>query len=91
MIALDDNGNFLFNENGYLEETEYPEEQNAKAECRCNQGEWEVDPLYGKNILIWELSSSESDRCNDLFRICSKYFPVQSIVYNKNLQRFDIK
>lgn len=91
MIALDDNGNFLFNENGLLEETAYPDQQNAKAECRCMQGEWVVDPLYGKNILIWELSSSPNDRCNDLFIICSKYFAVRSVTWQAALEKFIVE
>ena len=91
MIALDDNGNFLFNENGLLATTNYPSQQNAKAECRCMQGEWSVDILYGKNFLIWELSSSPNDRCNDLFAICSKYFGVRSVTWNQTLEKFTIE
>ncbi len=91
MIALDDNGNFLFNENGLLATTAYPAEQNAKAEIRCMQGEWIVDPLYGKNFLIWELSSSPNDRCNDLFSICLKYFAVRAVTWNQLLEKFTIQ
>jgi hypothetical protein len=88
MIALDENGNFLVNENGTLKTTNFPEIQNAQSECRCYQGEWEVNTLYGKNILIWTLTNSENDRCNDLYRICSRYYAVQSITYNRRTQGF---
>lgn len=91
MIALTDDGNFIANENGLLATTEYPTIQNAKSEIRCNQGEWEVDILYGKNILIWELSSSPTDRCNDLFRICAKYFEVFSVIWDATRERFNIQ
>ena len=91
MIALDENGNFLQNENGQLKETANPEIQNAQSECRCNQGEWDVDILFGKNILIWNLTDSVNDRCNDLFRICSKYYAVQAVNYNRITQRFNIQ
>lgn len=91
MIELDDNGNFLFGTNGLLATATHPDEQNAKSEIRCNQGEWVTDPLYGKNILIWELSSSPTDRCNDLFVICSKYFPVRTVVWNDLLEKFTVE
>ncbi len=91
MIALDENGNFLSNTNGTLKETDRPEIQNAQAECRCNQGEWNVNILFGKNILIWNLTDSINDRCNDLFRICSKYYAVQAVNYNRITQRFNIQ
>lgn len=90
MIALDDNGNFI-SENGLLANTSYPEIQNAKSECRCTQGEWLVDILYGKNFLVWELSSSPNDRCDDLTRICAKYFAVRSVAWNQLRERFIIE
>lgn len=91
MIALDDDGNFIYGLNGLLATTTTPEAQNAKSEVRCNQGEWIVDALYGKNILIWELSSSPNDRCNDLFTICTKYFAVRSVTWNDTLAKFIIE
>jgi hypothetical protein len=91
MIALDDNGNFIANDNGLLANTNYPNIQNAKSECRCMQGEWLTDILYGKNFLVWELSSSPNDRCNDLFIICAKYYEVRSVIWNQAKERFIIE
>lgn len=91
MIELDDNGNMVAGVNGLLATTKTPEIQNAKSEIRCMQGEWSVDPLYGKNFLIWELSSSPNDRCNDLFIICSKYYAVQSVTWSELLSKFIIE
>lgn len=91
MIALDDNGNFIETANGLLSVTAYPEIQNAKSECRCNSGEWEADPLYGKNIIIWELTSSKTDMANDIFRICKKYFDVKTVVWNSEKAKFTIR
>ncbi len=90
-IALDENGNFLTNASGLLKESANPEIQNAQAECRCNQGEWDVNILFGKNILIWNLTDSVNDRCNDLYRICIKYFAVQAVNYDNTTQRFNIQ
>ena len=55
------------------------------------QGEWLTDILYGKNFLVWELSSSPNDRCNDLFIICAKYYEVRSVIWNQAKERFIIE
>lgn len=80
MIALSDNGDFIM-VGGKLSTTKTPEQQAYKAECRCTQGTYAVDPLYGRNPIVWSISQSVNDRISDLYRIGYKYLSVNSIVY----------
>lgn len=80
MIALDDNGNFVLS-GGKLTNTTTPALQYFKSECRCVQGGYAADTLYGRNPIVWELSKSVDDRINDLYRIGYKYLAVNSIIY----------
>lgn len=81
MIAIDDNGNFVMS-GGKLTQTSTPEQQAYKAECRCMQGTYAFDTLFGLNPLVWQLSQSINDRISDLYRIGYKYLIVNSIVYS---------
>ena len=81
MIAIDDNGNFVMS-GGKLTATSQPEQQAYKAECRCMQGTYAFDTLYGLNPLVWQLSQSINDRISDLYRIGYKYLVVNSVVYS---------
>lgn len=81
-LALDDDGNILFDPNTglSLQRTGKPAlEQDARAECRCEQGTYFVDIYYGRNPLVWKLSQVESDRVSDIRRIVEKYYIPQSI------------
>ena len=80
MIAIDDNGNFV-TASGSLSTTDKHEPQAYKAECRCFQGQYEIDPLYGLNTLVWQLSQSVNDRIGDLYRVGYKYLSVNSITF----------
>lgn len=91
MIALDDNGNFLVDGNGHLTASTNPPLQNFKSETRCIQQTYAIDPTYGRNVLVWTLSQSPSDRCSDLFRIGSKYLAVQSVLYDDTKQIFQVQ
>lgn len=90
MIALDENGNFVVDANNHLKETTTPADQNFMSECRCMQGTYAMDPSYGLNPVVWELSQSPRDRCADLYRIGIKYTPVQSVLYNSETGDYSI-
>jgi hypothetical protein len=89
-IALTDNGNFLLKD-GRLTTAQNPAFQNYKSEVRCIQETYPVDRTFGRNVLVWNLSQSVQDRCNDLFRIGEKYLPVKSVTYNNTLQEYQIQ
>jgi len=91
MIALDDNGNFVVDANNHLTAVAVPAQQNFKAEVRCIQQTWIPDPTFGRNVLIWTLSQSPSDRCADLSRIGTKYMTVNSVVYDTQTQKYSIQ
>lgn len=84
MIAIDDNGNFVTS-GGKLTLTNNLPQQSFKAECRCVQGGYSADSLYGRNPIIWELSKSVDDRISDLYRIGYKYLAVNSIIYQNGV------
>jgi len=84
MIAISDSGDFVM-VSGKLSSTTKPAQQNYKAECRCMQGTYSVDSLYGLNPLIWKLSQSINDRISDLYRIGYKYLAVNSITYSNGV------
>jgi len=90
MIEIDDNGNFVVDDNGLLKTTSRPNTQSAKAEMRCQQGSWFLDPTFGRNLLVWTISQSPRDRSMDLSRIAQKYVTVGSVVYNTQTQTYDI-
>lgn len=91
MIAIDDNGNFEVDASNHLKASTYPAAQNFKAETRCVQGTWIPDPTFGRNTLIWTLSQSPSDRCEDLTRIGSKYLTVLSVSYDEATQKYSVE
>lgn len=84
MIAIDNNGNLVI-EDGKLSNTSNLPLQSFKAECRCVQGSYDLDSLYGRNPIVWELSKSVDDRIADLYRIGYKYLVVNSIVYQNGV------
>ena len=90
MIGLTDNGNFAI-KNGRLTTAQNPPLQNFKSEVRCIQETYAVDRTFGRNVLVWNISQSPSDRCADLLRIGQKYMPVKSVVYNRELQEYNIQ
>lgn len=83
MIGLTDNGNFLTDSNGRLLRSPNPPLQNFKSEVRCIQQSYFFDETFGRNVLVWTLGQSISDRIEDLYRIGTKYIPVQSITYSQ--------
>lgn len=89
-IALTDNGNFLLKD-GKLTQAQNPPLQYFKSEVRCIQETYAVDRTFGRNVLVWNLSQSPSDRCADLTRIGEKYMPVKSVTYNELLQEYNIQ
>jgi len=84
MIALDDNGNIVF-QNGKIAETTNAPLQYYKSECRCVQGNYVADSTYGRNPIVWELSQSIDDKISDLYRIGFKYLSVNSIIYQNGV------
>ena len=90
MIGLDDNGNFLTDINGHLAMSANPPLQNFKSEVRCIQQTYFIDETYGRNVLVWTLSQSPSDRCGDLYRIGQKYMAVQSVTYNSETKEYQV-
>ena len=81
-IKIDSYGNIITNEEtGFIEQVTGQEslEQDAMAECRCEQGGWFADETYGRNPLVWKLPTSDSDKVVDIKRIVLKYYIPQSI------------
>ena len=60
-------------------------EQDAMSECRCEQGGNFADSTYGRNVLVWKLSQSPSDRVADIKRIVTKYYNPYSITYDNGI------
>jgi hypothetical protein len=54
-------------------------EQDARSECRCVQNTWFADSTYGRNPLVWNLSTSIADHIADINRIVNKYLTPKSI------------
>jgi len=84
MIAIDENGNFVM-VNNKLSSTSNLPLQSFKAECRCEQGTYVADSLFGRNPIIWQISQSPNDRIDDLYRIGYKYLAVNSITYKEGV------
>jgi len=81
-IKLDGNGDIVLNPTtGLSEQVSGIEslEQDAMSECRCEQQSYFVDDQYGRNPLIWKLSTSNNDKVADIKRIVTKYYQPQSI------------
>jgi hypothetical protein len=91
MIGLDDNGNFLVDSNGRLLPSPNPPLQNFKSEVRCIQQTYAIDETYGRNVLVWTLGQSVSDRISDLYRIGLKYMPVQTVTYSEQNKKYEIQ
>lgn len=83
MIQLDLSGNFSVDANDRLVSTPTPALQNAQCECRCEQGTYVFDTLFGRNQFVWNLGQSISDRANDIARIVNKYCQCISVQYKK--------
>lgn len=88
-IALTDNGNFDVKD-GRLTRAQNPPLQNFKSEVRCIQETYPVNPTFGRNVLVWELSQSPQDRCADIFRIGEKYMPVKSVFYETETKTYQV-
>ncbi len=82
-VKLTDNGDVAVNGDGTiaLETDELAPVQFAKSECRCEQGQWFANNLFGRNPLYWKFSQSVTDRIQDITRICSQYRTVRTIYF----------
>lgn len=89
-IKIDDNGDFVTDDNGLLVSIDSPNAQSAKAEMRCQQNSWFLNPNYGRNFLVWTISQSTSDRAVDLTRIAKKYVTVGTVIYNAEKKTYEI-
>ena len=81
-IKLDDNGNLVMDAvTGFIAQVTGQEslEQDARSECRCEQGTYFADEDYGRSPLVWKLPTSDSDKVVDIKRIVLKYYTPQSI------------
>lgn len=82
-LALDDDGNILFNATTGLtlrRDGQLLLEQDARSECRCEQGTYFADAFFGRSPLAWKVSQIASDRVADVKRIVTKYYEPSSIV-----------
>jgi hypothetical protein len=87
-FKLDSDGNILVNATTGLSEQVTglaSLEQDAMSECRCEQGGNFADSDYGRNVLVWKLSQSPSDRVADIKRIVTKYYNPYSITYDNGI------
>jgi hypothetical protein len=81
-LALDDDGNILFDETTGLSLQRSGQallEQDARSECRCEQGTYFADAFFGRNPLVWKLSQVPNDHVTDIKNIVTKYYEPQSI------------
>lgn len=86
-LALDDDGNILFNDETGLSLQRTGEkllEQDARSECRCEQGTYFGDTFYGRNPLVWKLSQVTADHIADIKNIVLKYYEPQAIIPEAN-------
>lgn len=82
-LALDDDGTILFDAETGLSKQRTGQallEQDARSECRCEQGTYFADAFYGRSPFAWKLSPRDSDRIADIKRIVTKYYEPSSIV-----------
>ena len=81
-LALDDDGNILINETTGLSIQREGQDllaQDARSECRCEQGTYFADTYFGRNPLVWKLSQVPSDHIADIKNIVTKYYEPQAI------------
>lgn len=81
-LALDDDGNILFNATTGLSRQREGQallEQDARSECRCEEGTYFADLFYGRSPLAWKVSQLTADRVADVKRIVTKYYEPSSI------------
>jgi hypothetical protein len=81
-MKLDDNGEIQFDTTTGLSLQVYDQdslEQDARSECRCVQNTYFADAPYGRNPLVWNLSTAVADRIADVNRIVNKYYSPVSI------------
>jgi hypothetical protein len=81
-FKLDSNGNIVENTITGLSaqvEDQRSLEQDAVSECRCEQGGNFADSTHGRNLYVWKLSQSDSDKVADIKRIVTKYYNPNSI------------
>jgi hypothetical protein len=81
MIAIDDQGDFIVDNDGNMTESTNPPQQNFIAEVRCLQTTYIVEPTFGRNYLTWTLSQNVNDRIADLIRISKKYLTINNVSY----------
>lgn len=87
-FKLDSDGNILVNAATGLSEQVTglaSLQQDAMSECRCEQGGNFADNTYGRNVLVWKLSQSPTDRVADIKRIVTKYYNPYSITYDNGI------
>lgn len=83
-LALDDNGNILYNSETGLVKEKYGNEllvQNAMCELRCEQNEYSIEESYGRNPLVWKLPTGVQDKLVDTKRVVEKHITVKSIEF----------
>ena len=81
-ISLDQNGDILIDSNTGLSiqvSGLRALEEQAMSECRCEQQGNFADDTYGRNPLVWKLTTSQNDKVADIKRIVQKYYQPQSI------------
>jgi hypothetical protein len=86
-LALNDDGTILFNATTGLSLQRTGQtllEQDARSECRCEQGTYFADEFYGRSPFAWKLSPRDSDRVADVKRIVTKYYEPSSIYVDEN-------
>lgn len=86
-LALDDDGTILFDETTGLSKQRTglaALEQDARSECRCEQGGNFADIYYGRNPLAWKVSQQPNDRVNDIKRIVMQYYTPFAIKPGEN-------
>jgi hypothetical protein len=54
-------------------------EEQAMAECRCEEQSYFADSTYGRSALVWKLPTSNNDKVADIKRIVQKYYQPTSI------------
>jgi hypothetical protein len=81
-FKLNDNGEIQFDTTTGLSLQVYDQdslEQDARSECRCVQNTYFADSTFGRNPLVWNLSTSVADRIADINRMVNKYYTPNSI------------
>lgn len=89
-IEIDDNGDFVVDDDGHLKTTSTPNVQSAKSEMRCQQNSWFLNLNFGRNFYVWMIAQNTADRAVDLSRIAKKYVTVGTVIYNPAKKTYDI-